>query len=68
MRAHARMVAAGEMTAEQARTSYMSFRGSLEKRRGDGVARFRMDTHNLVRSLDRRFSELFGESHDRRTI
>ncbi len=68
MRAHSRMVDAGEMTVEQARTSYMSFRGSLVKRRGDGVARFRMDTHDLVRSLDRRFFELFGESHERRTI
>ena len=63
MRKHAYMVAAGDMTVEQARASYLSFRGSLEKRRGDGKPRFRMDIHNLVRSLDRLFFELFGEPY-----
>lgn len=68
MRAHARMVARGEMTVDEARASYLSFRGSLEKRRGDGQTRFRMSTHDLVRSLDRLFLELFGESHEHGTI
>ncbi len=58
------MVSEGIMTVEQARASYMSFRGSLEKRRGDGRPRLRMDVHNLVRSLDRLFFELFGEPYD----
>ncbi len=66
MRKHAYMVAAGDMTVEQARASYMAFRGSLEKRRGDGKPRFRMDIHNLVRSLDRLFFELFGEPYQQR--
>lgn len=61
MRAHARMVAAGEMTVEQARASYLSSRGSLAKRRGDGVPRMRMDVHGLVQSLDGDFRRLFGE-------
>ena len=60
MRKHARMVAEGSMTLEQARASYLSFRGSLEKRRGDGVPRFRMNVHGVVRDLDRTFFELFG--------
>ncbi len=61
MRAHARMVAAGEMTVGQARASYLSSRGSLERRRGDGVPRMRMDVHRLVRGLDGDFRRLFGE-------
>lgn len=61
MRAHARLAAAGEMSVEQARASYLSSRGSLAKRRGDGKARLRMDTHNLVLSLDADFRRLFGE-------
>lgn len=60
MRAHARMVADGRMTLEQALASYRSFRGSLVKRRGDGVPRFRMDVHMTVRSLDATFCDLFG--------
>lgn len=60
MRAHARMVADGRMTLEQALASYRSFRGSLVKRRGDGVPRFRMDVHRTVRSLDAMFCDLFG--------
>lgn len=60
MRAHARMVADGRMTLEQALASYRSFRGSLVKRHGDGVPRFRMDVHRTVRSLDAMFCDLFG--------
>lgn len=60
MRKHARMVAEGRMTAEQARTAYVSFRGSLVGRRGDGVARFRIDAHRTVRELDKLYRELFG--------
>lgn len=60
MRKHARMVAEGRMTAEQARTAYVSFRGSLARSRGDGKPRFRMDAHRTVRELDRLFRELFG--------
>lgn len=60
MRTHARMVADGRMTLEQALASYRSFRGSLVKRHGDGVPRFRMDVHRTVRSLDAMFCDLFG--------
>lgn len=60
MRAHARMVADGRMTLEQALASYRSFRGSLVKRRGDGIPRFRMDVHGTVHSLDAMFCDLFG--------
>lgn len=59
MRVHARMVAEGSMTLAQAYTSYMSFRGSLEKKRGDGRPRFRMNVHDVVRDFDRLFCELF---------
>lgn len=55
---HARMVAEGSMTLEQAYVSYMSFRGSLERKRGDGRPRFRMDVHWTVRDFDRLFVEL----------
>ena len=54
LRVHSRMVADGSMTLEQAYVSYMSFRGSLERKRGDGRPRFRMD----VRDFDRLFVEL----------
>lgn len=58
LRTHARMVAEGSMTLEQAYVSYMSFRGSLERKRGDGMPRFRMDVHWIVRDFDRLFVEL----------
>lgn len=66
LRTHARMVAEGSMTLEQAYVSYMSFRGSLERKRGDGRPRFRMDAHWIVRDFDRLFVELVvgaGQSH-----
>lgn len=66
LRTHARMVAEGSMTLEQAYVSYMSFRGSLERKRGDGRPRFRMDVHWIVRDFDRLFAELVvgaGQSH-----
>lgn len=66
LRTHARMVAEGSMTLEQAYVSYMSFRGSLERKRGDGRPRFRMDVHWIVRDFDRLFVELVvgaGQSH-----
>lgn len=71
LRNQARMVADGSMTLSQAYVSYMSFRGSLEKRRGDGRARFRMDVHWIVRDFDRMFAELFmgaARSHATDTI
>ncbi len=58
LRIHARMVAEENMTLEQAYVSYMSFRGSLERKRGDGRPRFRMDVHWVVRDFDRLFVEL----------
>lgn len=58
LRIHSRMVAEGSMTLEQAYVSYMSFRGSLERKRGDGRPRFRMDVHWVVRDFDRLFVEL----------
>lgn len=58
LRIHSRMVADGSMTIEQAYVSYMSFRGSLERKRGDGRPRFRMDVHSVVRDFDRMFVEL----------
>ena len=58
LRVHSRMVADGSMTLEQAYVSYMSFRGSLERKRGDGRPRFRMDVHRTVRDFDRMFVEL----------
>lgn len=58
LRIHARMVAEGSMALEQAYVSYMSFRGSLERKRGDGRPRFRMDVHWIVRDFDRLFVEL----------
>ena len=61
MKAHARMVADGEMTVAQARASYMSWRGGLAKKHGDGVPRFRMNVHRTVRSFDALFEALFGE-------
>lgn len=66
LRTHAHMVAEGSMTLEQAYVSYMSFRGSLERKRGDGRPRFRMDVHWIVRDFDRMFVELVvgaGQSH-----
>lgn len=62
LRTHARMVAEGRMTLEQAYVSYMSFRGSLERKRGDGRPRFRMNVHLTVRDFDRLFVELVGAS------
>lgn len=61
MKAHARMVANGEMTIAQARTSYMSWRGGLVKKHGDGKPRLRMDVWHTVRSFDALFQALFGE-------
>lgn len=58
LRVHSRMVADGSMTLQQAYVSYMSFRGSLERKRGDGRPRFRMNVHSVVRDLDRMFVEL----------
>ena len=50
-----------EMTIEQARQSYLSYRGSLAKRNGDGKTRFRQNVYHTVRTLDNTFYELFGE-------
>lgn len=50
-----------EMTIEQARQSYLSYRGSLVKRNGDGRTRFRQNVYHTVRTLDNTFYELFGE-------
>lgn len=61
MKAHARMLANGEMTVAQARTSYMSWRGGLVKKHGDGKPRLRMDVWHTVRSFDALFQGLFGE-------
>ena len=58
LRVHSRMVAEGSMTLEQAYVSYMSFRGSLERKRGDGRPRFRMNVHSVVHDFDRMFVEL----------
>lgn len=58
LRVHSRMVADGSMMLEQAYVSYMSFRGSLERKRGDGRPRFRMNVHSVVRDFDRMFVEL----------
>lgn len=58
LRVHSRMVADGSMTIEQAYVSYMSFRGSLERKRGDGRPRFRMNVHRVVHDFDRMFVEL----------
>lgn len=58
LRVHSRMVADGSMTLQQAYVSYMSFRGSLERKRGDGTPRFRMNVHSVVRDFDRMFVEL----------
>lgn len=58
LRTHARMVAEGSMMLEQAYVSYMSFRESLERKRGDGRPRFRMNVHSVVRDFDRMFVEL----------
>ncbi len=62
MRAHARLVESGQMTVEQARQAYVSSRGSLTKKHGDGMPRLRMDTHRTVRELDGMFYALFGIS------
>lgn len=59
MKKHAAMVKAGRMTVEQARQSYISWRGSIDKRKGK--PRLVMDTHDTVRDFDRLFFELFGE-------
>lgn len=58
LRVHSRMVSDGSMTIEQAYVSYMSFRGSLERKRGDGRPRFRMNVHRVVHDFDRMFVEL----------
>lgn len=55
------LVQEGEMTFEQARQSYISYRGSLVKRHGDGKTRFRQNIYHTVRSLDNTFYQLFGE-------
>lgn len=71
LRIQARMVADGSMTLSQAHVSYMSFRGSLEKKRSDGGVRFRMDAHWIVRDFDRMFAELVmgaARSHATDTI
>lgn len=59
MKKHAAMVKAGRMTVEQARQSYISWRGSIDKRKGK--PRLVMNTHDTVRDFDRLFFELFGE-------
>lgn len=61
LKKQARMVREGTMSFDQAKTSYMSFRGSLEHKKGDGVRRFRMNTRRTVSSLDKLFYNLFGE-------
>lgn len=58
LRVHSRMVADGSMTIEQAYVSYMSFRGPLERKRGDGRPRFRMNVHRVVHDFDRMFVKL----------
>lgn len=58
LRIHSRMVADGSMTLQQAYVSYMSFRGSLDRKRGDGRPRFRMNVHRVVHDFDRMFVEL----------
>lgn len=71
LRVHSRMVADGSMTLEQAYVSYMSFRGSLERKRGDGRPRFRMNVHRVVRDFDRLFVELVvgaSQSHATDTV
>lgn len=59
MKKHAALVRSGRMTVEQARQSYVSWRGSVEKRRGK--PRLVMSTHATVRDFDRLFERLFGE-------
>ena len=59
MRKQARLVSAGIMTQDQARTSYASFRGSIAKKH-DGKPRFRMNVNQTVRKLDSLFLDLFG--------
>lgn len=59
MKKHARMVQEGRMTIEQARQSYVSWRGSIAKRKGKH--RLVMNTHRTVRGFDRLFFMLFGE-------
>jgi len=61
LKKHAKLVEAGEMTVGQARQSYVSWRGSVEKSRGKGKPRLRMSTHKTAREFDRLFFELFGE-------
>ena len=61
MKKLSKMVAAGEMTLEQAKRSYLSARGSLVRRKGDGIPRFRMNTYETVKALDKQFYNLFGE-------
>ena len=63
LKAHARMVADGTMTVEQAAASYQSWRGSLVKKRGDGVERMRYDAHGTVMEMDRLYRELFGRKN-----
>lgn len=61
MKKLAEFVRRGEMTVEQARQSYFSFRGALVKRKGDGKTRFRQNVYHTVKKLDLTFYELFGE-------
>ena len=51
------------MTVEQAAASYQSWRGSLVKKRGDGVERMRYDAHGTVMEMDRLYKELFGRKN-----
>ena len=60
LKAHARMVADGTMTREQADASYQSWRGSLVKKHGDGAERMRYDAHRTVLEMDRLYRSLFN--------
>lgn len=59
MRKIAILVYEGKMEFEQAQLSYLSFRGSLSRKQGDKKTRFRMNSYQTVRSLDKMFYELY---------
>lgn len=54
LKRHARMVAEGAMTFEQARRSYQSWRGGMKG----------LDAHDTTARMDALFKELFGVAHD----
>lgn len=61
MRKLAALVYDERMTFEQAQLSYLSFRGSLCRKKGDKKPRFRMNSYQTVRSLDKMFYELYKD-------